>query len=77
MKKLSKMSAAEVRELRSKKQQLKPLHLKSCRESLHSFICGRWRRRCSWLAILLSGIVAYRLLPISALPQVDYPPSRW
>jgi multidrug efflux pump len=25
------------------------------------------------LAILLSGIVAYRLLPISALPQVDYP----
>jgi len=25
------------------------------------------------LAILLSGMVAYRLLPISALPQVDYP----
>jgi len=25
------------------------------------------------LAILLSGIVAYRLLPISALPEVDYP----
>ncbi|HTP94928.1 MAG TPA: efflux RND transporter permease subunit, partial [Burkholderiales bacterium] len=25
------------------------------------------------LAILLSGIVAYRLLPLSALPQVDYP----
>src|SRR6186713_3445032 len=25
------------------------------------------------LAILLSGIVAYRQLPISALPQVDYP----
>jgi multidrug efflux pump len=25
------------------------------------------------LAILLSGIVAYRMLPISALPQVDYP----
>jgi multidrug efflux pump len=25
------------------------------------------------LAILLSGILAYRLLPISALPQVDYP----
>src|SRR5882757_8244066 len=25
------------------------------------------------LAILLSGIVAYRVLPISALPQVDYP----
>jgi multidrug efflux pump len=25
------------------------------------------------LAILLSGIVAYRLLPVSALPQVDYP----
>src|SRR5512143_3907370 len=25
------------------------------------------------LAILLSGIVAFRLLPISALPQVDYP----
>ncbi|HWA37527.1 MAG TPA: multidrug efflux RND transporter permease subunit, partial [Burkholderiales bacterium] len=25
------------------------------------------------LAILLSGILAYRLLPLSALPQVDYP----
>src|SRR5258705_9324878 len=25
------------------------------------------------IAILLSGIVAYRQLPVSALPQVDYP----
>ena len=25
------------------------------------------------VAIMLSGIIAYRLLPISALPQVDYP----
>ena len=25
------------------------------------------------VAILLVGIVAYRLLPVSALPQVDYP----
>ena len=25
------------------------------------------------LAILLSGLLAYRLLPLSALPQVDYP----
>jgi multidrug efflux pump len=25
------------------------------------------------LAVLLSGLVAYRLLPVSALPQVDYP----
>src|ERR1700741_1600261 len=25
------------------------------------------------LAILLSGMVAYRLLPLSALPEVDYP----
>ena len=25
------------------------------------------------LAIMLSGMIAYRLLPISALPQVDYP----
>jgi multidrug efflux pump subunit AcrB len=24
-------------------------------------------------AILLAGIVAYRLLPVSALPEVDYP----
>jgi multidrug efflux pump len=24
-------------------------------------------------AILLAGIVAYRQLPVSALPQVDYP----
>ena len=25
------------------------------------------------VAILLSGILAYRLLPISALPEIDYP----
>src|ERR1700720_195318 len=25
------------------------------------------------LAILLAGVIAYRMLPISALPQVDYP----
>ena len=25
------------------------------------------------LAILLAGVVAYRLLPLSALPEVDYP----
>src|ERR1700743_863569 len=25
------------------------------------------------VAILLSGIVAYRLMPLSALPEVDYP----
>ena len=25
------------------------------------------------VAIMLSGMIAYRLLPISALPQVDYP----
>src|ERR1700675_1315284 len=25
------------------------------------------------LAILLSGVIAYRVLPISALPEVDYP----
>ncbi len=25
------------------------------------------------VAILLAGAVAYRLLPVSALPQVDYP----
>src|SRR5258708_5273871 len=25
------------------------------------------------VAILLSGVVAYRLLPLSALPEVDYP----
>jgi multidrug efflux pump len=28
------------------------------------------------LAILLSGFVAYTQLPVSALPQVDYPPFR-
>ena len=27
-------------------------------------------------ALLLSGILAYRLLPVSALPQVDYPTIR-
>ena len=25
------------------------------------------------IAILLSGILAYRMLPVSALPEVDYP----
>lgn len=25
------------------------------------------------VAILLSGLIAYRFLPISALPEVDYP----
>ena len=25
------------------------------------------------LAILLSGLLAYRFLPVSALPEVDYP----
>jgi multidrug efflux pump len=25
------------------------------------------------VAILLSGIVAYRFLPLAALPEVDYP----
>ena len=25
------------------------------------------------LAILISGLLAYRILPISALPEVDYP----
>ncbi|MGL5632168.1 MAG: efflux RND transporter permease subunit, partial [Azovibrio sp.] len=25
------------------------------------------------VAILLSGLLAYRLLPVSALPEVDYP----
>jgi multidrug efflux pump len=28
------------------------------------------------LAILLSGLLAYRLLPLSALPEVDYPTLR-
>ncbi|MCU1757086.1 MdtB/MuxB family multidrug efflux RND transporter permease subunit [Pseudomonas helleri] len=28
------------------------------------------------IAIVLSGIIAYRLLPVSALPQVDYPTIR-
>ena len=27
----------------------------------------------SMLAIVLAGLIAYRLLPVSALPQVDYP----
>src|SRR3954465_8520531 len=26
------------------------------------------------VAVLLSGIVAYRVLPVSSLPEVDYPP---
>ncbi len=30
----------------------------------------------SMLAIALAGIIAYRLLPVSALPQVDYPTIR-
>ncbi|QXH98106.1 MdtB/MuxB family multidrug efflux RND transporter permease subunit [Pseudomonas monsensis] len=30
----------------------------------------------SMLAIILAGLIAYRLLPVSALPQVDYPTIR-
>ncbi len=30
----------------------------------------------SMLAIILAGVIAYRLLPVSALPQVDYPTIR-
>ncbi|WP_060481120.1 MdtB/MuxB family multidrug efflux RND transporter permease subunit [Pseudomonas sp. NBRC 111119] len=30
----------------------------------------------SMLAIVLAGLIAYRLLPVSALPQVDYPTIR-
>ncbi|WP_313514145.1 MdtB/MuxB family multidrug efflux RND transporter permease subunit [Pseudomonas sp.] len=30
----------------------------------------------SMLAILLAGLIAYRMLPVSALPQVDYPTIR-
>ncbi|WP_028237869.1 MdtB/MuxB family multidrug efflux RND transporter permease subunit [Stutzerimonas azotifigens] len=30
----------------------------------------------SMVAILLAGLIAYRLLPVSALPQVDYPTIR-
>jgi multidrug efflux pump subunit AcrB len=29
------------------------------------------------VAILLAGIIGYRFLPVSALPEVDYPPFRW
>ncbi|MFA5598572.1 MAG: efflux RND transporter permease subunit, partial [Pusillimonas sp.] len=25
------------------------------------------------LAVLIAGVLAYRLLPVSALPEVDYP----
>jgi len=28
-------------------------------------------------AILLAGLVAYNQLPVSALPEVDYPTIRW
>lgn len=30
----------------------------------------------SMLAIVLAGLIAYRLMPVSALPQVDYPTIR-
>lgn len=30
----------------------------------------------SMLAIVLAGLIAYKLLPVSALPQVDYPTIR-
>ncbi len=30
----------------------------------------------SMLAIVLAGLIAYRMLPVSALPQVDYPTIR-
>ena len=30
----------------------------------------------SMVAILLAGLIAYKLLPVAALPQVDYPTIR-
>lgn len=30
----------------------------------------------SMVAIVLAGLIAYTLLPVSALPQVDYPTIR-
>ena len=30
----------------------------------------------SMLAVLLAGLIAYKLLPVAALPQVDYPTIR-
>ena len=30
----------------------------------------------SMIAILLAGLIAYRMLPVAALPQVDYPTIR-
>ena len=30
----------------------------------------------SMLAIVLAGLIAYKLLPVAALPQVDYPTIR-
>ena len=34
---------------------------------------GPWRRRCCWPAVGLAGAVAFTLLPVSPLPQVDFP----
>ncbi len=34
---------------------------------------GRWRRCCLSVAIILAGAVAYKLLPVASLPQVEYP----
>ncbi len=39
----------------------------------HLFIMRPVATTLSMVAILLSGVVAYRQLPVSALPQIDYP----
>src|SRR5690606_36795967 len=37
------------------------------------FILGPVATTLSMVALLIAGILAYRMLPVSALPQVDYP----
>ena len=43
---------------------------------LRLFILRPVATTLSMLAILLAGLIAYRMLPVSALPQVDYPTIR-
>ena len=37
------------------------------------FISARSPRRCSRSALALAGAIAFRFLPVSPLPQVDFP----
>jgi len=44
-----------------------------CHEHLHSFINRPVATTLITLGIALAGLIAFKLLPVAALPQIDFP----